>query len=120
MPEVAPIRALYGVEREAKESGRDAEGRRALREERARPLLDDLHGWLVEMAPQAVPKSPLGEAIGYARKRWRALTRYLDDGRLEIDNGLVERLIRIVALGRKNYLFAGSDAGAERSEVAYT
>ena len=64
--------------------------------------------------------SPLGKAIGYAQNRWAALLRYLEDGRLEIDNGEVERLIRLVALGRKNFLFAGSDAGAERAAVAYT
>ena len=69
---------------------------------------------------RATPKSPLGQAIGYVRKRWAALTRYLDDGRLKIDNSEVERLIRLVALGRKNYLFAGSDAGAERAAIAYT
>jgi transposase len=120
LPAVAQIRALYGVEREAKEVGLDAEGRRALREEKAGPLLAELHDWFEAMAPRATPKSPLGKAIGYSQKRWRALTRYLDDGRLEIDNGEVERLIRLVALGRKNYLFAGSDAGAQRAAVAYT
>ncbi len=120
LPAVAQIRAFYSVEREAKEAGLDAEGRQALREQKARPLLQELHDWLAAMAPHAVPKSPLGQAIGYAQKRWTALTRYLDDGRLEIDNGEVERLIRVVALGRKNYLFAGSDAGAERAAVAYT
>ena len=72
------------------------------------------------MVPRATPQSPLGRALGYAQGRWTALTRYLEDGRLEIDNGEVERLIRLVALGRKNYLFAGSDAGAERAAVAYT
>jgi transposase len=120
LPAVAQIRALYGVEREAKEAGLDAEGRRALREEKARPLLCELHDWLQAMAPRATPKSPLGKAIGYAQNRWAALLRYLEDGRLEIDNGEVERLIRLVALGRKNFLFAGSDAGAERAAVAYT
>ena len=120
LPAVAQIRALYGVEREAKEAGLGPEGRRGLREERARPLLDELGEWLEEMAPRAAPKSPLGKAVGYTRNRWVALRRYLEDGRLEIDNGEVERLIRLVALGRKNFLFAGSDAGAERAAVAYT
>jgi hypothetical protein len=120
LPAVAQIRALYAVEREAKEARLDANARRALREEKARPLLGELHDWLEAMASRATPKSPLGKAIGYAQKRWGALTRYLDDGRLEIDNGEVERLIRLVALGRKNFLFAGSDAGAERAAVAYT
>jgi len=120
LPAVAQIRALYRVEREAKDRGLDAEARRVLREEKARPLLAELHDWLDAMAPRATPKSPLGQAIAYARKRWPALTRYVDDGRLEIDNGQVERLIRLVALGRKNFLFAGSDAGAHRAAVAYT
>jgi transposase len=120
LPAVAQIRALYAVEREAKQAELDAPGRRALREQKAQPLLEELQGWLEAMAPRATPKSPLGQAIGYARNRWPALQRYLDDGRLEIDNGEVERLIRLVALGRKNYLFAGSDAGAERAAVAYT
>jgi hypothetical protein len=120
LPAVAQIRALYAVEREAKDAGLDAEGRRVLREQKARPLLDELHEWLEAMAPRATPKSALGQAIAYAQNRWPALLRYLDDGRLEIDNGEVERLIRIVALGRKNFLFAGSDAGAQRAAVAYT
>lgn len=75
LPAVAQIRALYAVEREAKEAGLDAEGRKALRETRARPLLAELADWLAAMAPHAVPKSPLGEAIGYTQKRWAALTR---------------------------------------------
>ena len=120
LPAVAQIRALYGVEREAKERGLDAAERQALRAEKARPLLDELSTWIESMLPRATPQSPLGRALGYAQGRWTALTRYLEDGRLEIDNGEVERLIRLVALGRKNYLFAGSDAGAERAAVAYT
>ena len=78
------------------------------------------HAWLEAMKPQALPKSPLGKAIGYTLNRWPALLRPLEDGRLEIDNGLVERLIRLVALGRKNFLFAGADTGAERAATAYT
>ena len=65
-------------------------------------------------------KSELASAIRYARSRWTALTRYLDDGRLEISNNAAERAIRPLALGRKNYLFAGSDAGGERAAAAYT
>ncbi len=66
------------------------------------------------------PKSKLGQAIHYTHKRMKCLSRYLEDGRLEIDNTRVERLIRLVAVGRKNYLFAGSDAGAERAATAYS
>jgi len=120
VPAIQQIRALYALEREAKDESLDADSRKALRERKARPLLAELEGWLAAMAPRAAPKSPLGAAIGYAQNRWPALLRYLDDGRLEIDNGEVERIIRIVALGRRNYLFAGSDSGAERAATAYT
>ncbi len=68
-----------------------------MREEEERPLFDELHNWLEAMAPRATPKSPLGKAIGYARNRWLALCRHPEAGRLEIDNGEVERLIRRVA-----------------------
>jgi transposase len=120
LPAVGQIRALYRVERQAKEREIEPEARRVLREAEARPLLDEFSEWLEAMKGRATPKSPLGQAIAYTRSRWTALTRYLEDGRLEIDNGEVERLIRIVALGRKNFLFAGSDAGAERAAIAYT
>ncbi len=120
LPAIAQLRALYAIEREAKEQKLDTEGRKALREQKSRPLLLELERWLAAMAPHALPKSPLGQAIHYAQKRWSALLRPLDDGRLELDNGEVERLIRLVALGRKNFLFAGSDAGAERAAIAYS
>lgn len=119
-PAIAWIQGLYRVEAQAKERELVPGDRKALREAQAKPILDALAAWLERMRPRATPKSPLGQAIGYVRKRWAALTRYLDDGRLEIDNSEVERLIRLVALGRKNYLFAGSDAGAERAAIAYT
>jgi len=120
LPAVAQIRALYAVERKAKKRELGPEARRALREAEARPLLEEFSEWLEAMEGRATPKSPLGRAIGYTQARWTALTRYVEDGRLEIDNGEVERLIRLVALGRKNFMFAGSDAGAERAAVAYT
>jgi hypothetical protein len=120
LPAVAQIRALYAVERKAKKRELGPEARRALREAEAQPLLEEFSKWLEAMKVRATPKSPLGRAIGYTQARWTALNRYLEDGRLEIDNGEVERLIRIVALGRKNFMFAGSDAGAERAAVAYT
>ena len=112
------IAQLYRVEAEAFGAGVD--GRKRLREERARPVLEELRAWLTDHAGRVPPKMPLGAAIAYTRARWTALTRYLEDGRLEIDNNRVERLIRPVALGRKNYLFAGSDAGAERAATIYT
>jgi transposase len=69
---------------------------------------------------QLSPKSETAAAIRYSLSRWRALTRYIDDGRLEIDNNSAERALRVVALGRKNYLFAGSDAGGERAAAIYS
>jgi transposase len=120
LPVIGQLKALYAIERDAKERALDAEGRRNSRNERSKPLLDELASWMQQMASRAVPKSPLATAIGYAQNRWSALLRFLDDGRLEIDNGEVERLIRLVALGRRNYLFAGSDAGAERAAIAYS
>jgi transposase len=117
---VAEIQRLYRIEGRARKEGLDAERRRALRLEAALPLLEEMRAWLEKMAPAASPKSLLGQAIAYMQRRLPALRRYLDDGRLEIDNTRVERLVRMVAVGRKNYLFAGSDAGAERAATAYT
>ena len=112
------IRDLYRVEAKARELDFDA--RKQIREQEARPVLDRMQAWLETHALTVSPKSGLGQAIHYMKARWKSLCRYLDDGRLEIDNSRVERLIRTVAVGRKNYLFAGSDAGAERAAVAYT
>ena len=93
----------------------------AVRQARAAPLLKDLHDWLratVRASFQEVSPSPAPSAT---RSRcWTALTRYVDDGSIEIDNNAVERELRAVALGRKNYLFAGSDAGGERAAAFYS
>ena len=91
-----------------------------MRQARAGPLLDELHHWLKESLHGLSRKSALAAAIGYALKLWPALTRYCDDGRIEIDNNAAERALRAVALGRKNYLFAGSDAGGERAAAIYS
>jgi transposase len=91
-----------------------------VRERTARPKLDELATWL-DTQLQTIPgKSDLAGAIRYARSRWTALSRYLDDGRLEISNNAAENQIRPVALGRKNWLFSGSDAGGERAAAFYT
>ena len=88
--------------------------RHALRREKSRPILDKLKAWLDHEDQQRVlPKSPIGEAIGYALNHWAALERYLEAGFLEIDNGASERAMKPVALGRKNWLFAGSDDGGQ-------
>lgn len=84
------------------------------------PLLEAMHTWLVALKPTVLPKSPLGDAIGYTLRQWDPLTRYLDDGRLAIDNNRVERQMRTVAVGRKNWMFAGSDEGARRAATIYS
>jgi hypothetical protein len=109
---------LYAVEADIR--GQPAEERRRQRQARAGPLLDELHAWLSAMVGRVSAKSELASAIGYALTRWRALTRYRDDGRIEIDNNAAERALRGVSLGRKNYLFMGSDAGGERAAAIYS
>ena len=120
---LAGIQLLYDVEREAKEK-HEAEGydafvaaRHAPRGERSRPIFPQLHEWLEAEAPKVLPKSPIGEAIRYALNHWAALERPLDVGFLELDNGACERAFKPVALGRKNWLFAGSDRGGETAAV---
>jgi transposase len=112
------IGALYGIEEEIR--GKPIELRREVRQARAKPLLDDLRSWMEKSLRQLSPKSETAAAIRYALSRWRALTRYTDDGLLEIDNNAAERALRCVALGRKNYLFAGADAGGERAAAIYS
>ncbi|HZB87880.1 MAG TPA: IS66 family transposase [Terracidiphilus sp.] len=115
---LARIGALYAIEEEVR--GKPAELRREVRQSRARPLLDDFRKWMEKSLRQLSPKSETAGAIRYALSRWRALTRYVEDGRLEIDNSAAERALRAIALGRKNYLFAGSDAGGERAAAFYS
>jgi transposase len=115
---LARIGALYRIEEEVR--GKPAELRREVRQTRARPLLDELHKWMEKMLRSLSNKSETAGAIRYALSHWRALTRYIDDGRLEIDNSAAERALRAVALGRKNYLFAGSDAGGDRAAAFYS
>jgi hypothetical protein len=112
------IGALYTIEAEIR--GQPPEARAAARQARAGPLLAALQTWLHTTLTQVSKKSALAEAIRYALTRWPALTRYRDDGRLEIDKNAAERALRVVALGRKNYLFAGSDAGGQRAAAIYT
>ena len=112
------IAKLYEVEADIR--GQAPEQRRRQRQERAGPLLQRLHAWLSDTLMQVSSKSDLARAIGYTLTRWQALTRYRDDGSLEIDNNAAERALRGVALGRKNYLFQGSDAGGERAAAIYS
>src|SRR5215469_1418211 len=112
------IGRLYKIEAEIR--GKPAEERRAERKAREGPQLKSLHEWLQATVTTLSRKSQLALAIRYALSHWVALTRYLDDGRLEIDNNAAERALRAVALGRKNWLFAGSDDGGERAAAIYT
>lgn len=114
------IARLYRVEAEAKERGLDADAVRLLRQERSRPEIDCLAQVLEHLAKDALPKSSLGEAVSYARTLWPSLLRYLDDGCLPIDNNPAEQAIRAVALGRKNWLFAGGDEGGRRAALFYS
>jgi transposase len=112
------IGALYGIEKEIR--GRPPDERKKVRNERARPLLDDMKSWFKTSLTKLSKKSEVTTAIHYALGRWTPLLRYSDDGALEIDNNPAERALRAVALGRKNYLFAGSNAGGERAAAMYT
>ena len=112
------IGRLYGIEAEIR--GRPPDERRQIRQARAGPELEALHAWLHATVTTLSRKSELAVAIRYALSRWVALTRYRDDGWLEIDNNAAERALRAVALGRKNWLFAGSDDGGERAAAIYS
>jgi transposase len=112
------IAGLFAIEDEIR--GRPPDERRQVRQTRARPLLESLHNWFEVSLTKLSRKSDTTRAIRYALTLWSALTRYCDDGRLEIDNNAAERGLRAVTLGRKNYLFAGSDSGGERAAVIYS
>jgi len=114
------IGGLYDVEREAKKNVLDSSAIKELRQKRSKPILDEICAHLEDWSIALLPKSPIGQAVGYARGPWEALNRYIDDGDVDIDNNLAERVLRTVAIGRKNWQFAGSDAGAERTAVIYS
>ena len=115
---VERIAALYAIEKEIR--GRPPEVRQKVRSEKARPLLDAMRTWLEESLTKLSPKSVTAGAIHYALNLWSAMVRYCDDGRIEIDNNAAERALRAIAIGRRNYLFAGSDAGGERAAAIYS
>jgi transposase len=118
------MRALYMIERRAGEEGMTAEDRHRLRQQESLPLMKELKEWLLYNAPEAnhkvLPTSKIGKAISYTLGMWPRLERYLNDGRHEIDNNWVENSIRPVAVGRKNYLFAGSHEAAQRAAMIYS
>jgi transposase len=115
---VALIQQLYQVERAAADGTPDA--RRALRQDHAVPLLAQIRAERDRLAGTVLPKSPLGDAVRYLTNQWEALQRFVDDGRLAIDNNRAENQLRVVAVGRKNWLFAGSMEGARRAAVLYS
>lgn len=111
---------LYDVEREARENNLQSEEIRLLREEKSVPVLQEMECWLKEEIIGVLPASAIGKAFAYTLKLWPRLARYVQDGRLQIDNNMVENSIRPVALGRKNYLFAGSHDAARQAAMLYS
>jgi len=112
------IQELYAIEAGIK--GKPADLRRTVRQTRSQPLLDAFNAWAMAQRRRLSGKAPLGKALQYSLSRWDALTRYVEDGRLSIDNNLSERLLRGIAVTRKNFLFLGSDKGGDRAAVIYT
>ena len=112
---VARIGAFYHLDNMWKEL--EPVERRRRREEEIRPLLEDFHAWMTAHLPGLLPQSPLAKAFAYAANHWGALTRFLEDGRLPLDNNAAERALRPIALGRKNWLFAGSAKGGEAAAI---
>ena len=119
-PAIAAIRGLYQVEALADEQGMDPGARLQLRLQQSKPALESFRKWLEEVRKLVLPKSPMGKAIDYTLRQWGPLTAFLQDGRLKLDNNRCERAIRQVAVGRKNWMFAGSAAGAERAATIYS
>ena len=115
---LAQIAELYRIESAIR--GSPPDHRRAVRQEQSAPIVTALHQWLKDQLLTVSRKSVTADAIGYAMNHWVAFTRFLEDGRIETDNNAAERALRCVALGRKNFLFLGSDAGGERAATMYT
>jgi len=110
---VTRIKQLYAIEHEAKNNHLDAVARLALRQQKSQPLLDALKAWLDQQRIHVVPKTPSADALNYALNQWSALTVYITDGDLAIDNNAAERAIKPFAIGRKNWLFFGSARGGQ-------
>jgi transposase len=115
---LAFIKTLYEVERAVRDA--EPEARRQYREQHARPVLEAFKAWLDTALQRLPPRGELAKAMRYLTRRWTAFTRYLDDGRLAIDNGAAERAFKGPILGRKNWMFAGSDAGGQRAAIVYS
>lgn len=115
---VRRIDELFAIEREI--NGKPPDQRRAVRQERSKPLVDALEAWLRQERRALSSKGPMAKAMDYSLKRWPAFTRFLDDGRLCMSNNAAERAVRGVAVGRRNWTFCGSDAGGRRAAAMYT
>jgi len=117
---IALVRKLYAIEDRAREGNMSAAERLALRQAESKPIMAELKKWVDVQRLKARPKSPLGQAVTYLHNQWDALSVFLDDGRVPIDNNFVDNKVRPIALGRRNYLFCGSDEGAETAAILYT
>jgi len=115
---VRRIDELFAIEREI--NGLSPEQRLKVRRERSKPLIDDLESWMRRERRKLSSKTALAEAMDYSLKRWTALTRFLDDGRICVSNNAAERAVRGIAVGRRNWTFAGSDSGGRRAAAIYT
>ena len=114
------MQALYMIERKASEVGYSFDQRKELREQESLPILAELEEWMKQNITQVMPKSAIGIALAYTLNLWNRLNGYLLDGKYEIDNNFIENSVRPVALGRKNYLFAGSYDAAQRTAMLYS
>jgi len=115
---VRRIDELFAIERDI--NGKPPDQRRAVRQERSRPLIEGLEAWMRQERKALSSKSPMAKAMDYSLKRWPAFTRFLDDGRLCMSNNAAERVVRGVAVGRRNWTFCGSDSGGQRAAAIYT
>ena len=115
---VRRIDALFAIEREI--NGKPPDQRLAVRQARLRPKIEDLEEWLRDTRRRLSSKNRIAKAIDYLLKRWSAFTRFLDDGRVCLSNNAAERAIRGIAVGRRNWTFAGSDRGGERAAAIFT
>ena len=117
---LALVQMLYKVEADARQHALDPPAKQALRQERSKPILERIREEVELARKNVLPKSALGDALGYVQNQWLALNRFADDGRLAIDNNAAERALRGVAVGRKNWLFTGSEDGGKRAATIYS
>ena len=117
---IKKIKKLYKIEKYARINKLSPEKRKTLRDKKSKPMLDKIKKWLEKNYVKTAPKSMLGKAMAYTLNNWQSLTKYLDNGILEIDNNLAENAIRPFALGRKNWLFSNNERGAKASAIIYS